>query len=128
MMNLNKVTFIGNLVDDPSVTTFKSGQSVTTFGIATSYRWRDAKSKELREKVEFHQIVAHSRLGEVAGKYLKKGGRVFIEGRLEKRAWTGKDGGKRERPEVIAEQMIMLGKSAPPPRPPGHDPLCDCGE
>ncbi len=109
-MNLNKVTLIGNLTGDPKVATLPSGQSVSSFGLATNYRWRDAATKKPKESVEFHSIVAWRRIGEVVAKYLKKGDRVFVEGRLQTRKWKGKNGnGKRT--EVVADQLIMLGKS-----------------
>lgn len=108
-MNLNKVTLIGNLTGTPKVTKLSSGQSVTNFGLATNYRWRDYQTKELRSSVEFHSIVAWRRLGDVIGRYLKKGDRVFVEGRLQTRAWKGRDGASRKHTEIVAENIIMLG-------------------
>ncbi len=110
-MNLNKVTLIGNLTADPK-TLQLAGQSVTTFGLATNYRWRDYRTKALKESVEFHTIVAWRRIGEVVAKYLKKGDRVFLEGRLQTRSWQDKQGVKRYRTEVVADQLIMLGKAS----------------
>lgn len=108
-MNLNKVTLIGNLTANPKVTTLPSGQSVTSFGLATNYRWRDWHTKQTKESVEFHSIVAWRRIGDVVAKYLKKGDRVFIEGRLQSHGWKGKDGLAKKRTEVIASQLILLG-------------------
>ncbi len=108
-MNLNKAELIGNLVADPAVKALPSGQSVAVFRVATSYAWRDSKTKEKKENTEFHPIIAWGKLGEVVGKYLKKGDRVFIEGRLRTRNWDGKDGIKRSKTEIIAQNLIMLG-------------------
>lgn len=110
-MNLNKVTLIGNLTGDPKTAALASGQSVCTFSVATNYRWRDYRTKQAKETVEFHPIVAWRRIGEVAAKYLKKGDRVFLEGRLQTRSWQDKVGAKRSRTEVVADNLIMLGKS-----------------
>src|SRR3989338_7015262 len=107
-MNLNKVTLIGNLTGDPKTTTLTSGQAVTTFGVATNYRWRDFQTKETKESVEFHNIVAWRRIGAVVAKYLKKGDRIFVEGRLQTRSWKDKGGAKRSRTEIVADQLIML--------------------
>ena len=108
-MNLNKAELIGNLVADPIVRSLPSGQSVASFRIATSYRWRDAKTKERQENTEFHPLIAWGRLGDVVGKYLKKGDRVYVDGRLHTRSWEGKDGIKRNRTEIITQNLIMLG-------------------
>lgn len=110
-MNLNKVTLIGNLTGNPKMTKLPSGQSVTSFGLATNYRWRDYQTKELRSTVEFHSIVAWRRLGDVIGRYLKKGDRVFVEGRLQTRSWKGRDGASRKQTEIVAENIIMLGSN-----------------
>lgn len=122
-MNLNKVTLIGNLTADPKVTTLPSGQTVSTFGMATNYRWRDAASKSLKELAEFHSIVAWRRIGEVVAKYLKKGDRVFVEGRLQTRKWKTKNGGQARRTEIVANQLILLGgrSSKTPPEKPNQE-------
>jgi single-strand DNA-binding protein len=108
-MNLNKVSLIGNLTRDPAVRALPNGASLTTFTLATSYTWRDADSKERQEATEFHPVVAWGRLGVIVGKYLKKGDKVYIEGRLNTRAWEDKSGSKHYRTEVVASQLIMLG-------------------
>ncbi len=109
-MNLNKVTLIGNLTGDPRSNDLPSGQTVTTFGVATNHRWRDYRTKETREAVEFHHVVAWRKLGEVVSKYLKKGDRVFLEGRLQTRSWNDKTGSRKSRTEIVADNLIMLGK------------------
>ena len=113
-MNLNKAMVIGNLVRDPEMRTTPSGQNVTSFSVATNLVWND-QSGQKQEKVEFHNIVAWRRLAEIVGQYLKKGSKVYIEGRLQTRSWDDPSGVKKYRTEIIAENMIMLD------RPTGND-------
>ena len=108
-MSLNRVQLIGNLTRDPEMKQIPGGQTVTSFGIATNFSWKDS-SGEKQEKVEFHNIVAWGKLAEICGQYLKKGGKVFVEGRLQTRSWEGEDGVKRYRTETVIENMIMLDK------------------
>ena len=110
-MDLNRATIIGRLTRDPEVKTTPSGQSVANIGLATNRVWTD-KSGVRQEKVEFHNIVLWSKLAEIAGQYLSKGRRVYMEGRLETRDWTGQDGVKRYRTEIVADNMIMLDGGA----------------
>lgn len=105
-MNLNKAMILGNLTRDPESRTTPSGQTVTNFGVATNRFFVD-QQKQKQQKVEFHNIVAWGRLGEVCAQYLKKGQLVFIEGRIETRSWEGQDGVKKFRTEIIAEGMQM---------------------
>jgi single-strand DNA-binding protein len=106
-MNLNKVMLIGNVTRDPEVRNTPSGQVVTSFGIATNLVWTD-QSGQQQKKTEFHNIIAWRKLGEICGKYLHKGSKAYIEGRLQTTDWTGQDGVKRYRTEIVAENMIML--------------------
>lgn len=106
-MNLNKAMIIGNIVRDPEMKSTPNGQNVTSFSIATNLVWKD-QSGQKQEKVEFHNIVAWRRLAEIAGQYLKKGSKVYVEGRLQTRSWDDPNGVKRYRTEIIAENMIML--------------------
>lgn len=108
-MNLNKAMIIGNVTRDPEVRTTPSGQSVANFGVATNLVWTD-QSGQKQEKAEFHNVVAWRRLAEIAGQYLKKGGRVYVEGRLQTRTWDDQNGVKRNRTEIIAENLIMLDR------------------
>lgn len=116
-MNLNKVMVIGNLTRDPESRTTPNGKNVTQFSVATSRVWvNEAGVKQ--EEVEYHNIVAWAKLGEICQNYLGKGRKVYVEGRLKTRDWVGQDGVKRFRTEIIAENMIMLdrapqGNSAP---------------
>lgn len=110
-MNLNKAMILGNVTRDPESRTTTSGQTVTTFGVATNRFYTDAQ-KQKQQKVEFHNIVAWGRLGEICSQYLKKGQLVFIEGRIENRSWDAPDGTKKFRTEIIAESMQMGPKTA----------------
>jgi len=134
-MNLNKAMIIGNLTRDPEVRTTPSGLTVASFAVATNFVWTDQQGQK-QERVEFHNIVTWRRLAEICGQYLRKGSKVYIEGRLQTRDWTGEDGVKRYRTEIIADNMIMLDSrggansapaSAPPPVPVA-EPVIDAGE
>lgn len=109
-MNLNKAMIIGNITRDPEVRTTPQGTSVCNFSVATNLIWTDA-SGQRQEKAEFHNIVAWRKLAEICGQYLRKGSKVYIEGRLQTREWEGQDGIKRYRTEIIAENMIMLDRA-----------------
>ncbi|OGY53357.1 MAG: hypothetical protein A3B15_02385, partial [Candidatus Buchananbacteria bacterium RIFCSPLOWO2_01_FULL_45_31] len=106
-MDLNKATIIGHLTRDPEAKTTPSGLNVTTFGVATNLVWTDP-SGEKQKKVEYHNIVAWRKLGDVCAQYLHKGSKIYLEGRLQTREWEGQDGVKRHRTEIVAENMIML--------------------
>lgn len=106
-MNLNKAMIIGNLTRDPEIRNTASGQMVASFSVATNLIWTD-QSGQQQKKAEFHNIIAWRRLAEICSKYLKKGSKVYIEGRLQTTDWTGQDGVKRYRTEIVAENMIML--------------------
>jgi single-strand DNA-binding protein len=109
-MDLNKVMLIGNVVRDPEVRTTPSGQSVASFSIATNLVWKD-KNGQQQKKAEFHNIVAWRRLGEIVGQYVKKGGKIYLEGRLQNRSWDDQNGIKRYRTEIVADNMILLDKA-----------------
>ena len=106
-MNLNKAMLIGNLTRDPELRNTPSGQSVASFSIATNLVWTD-QSGQQQKKTEFHNIIAWRKLAEVCSKYLHKGSKVYVEGRLQTTDWTGQDGIKRYRTEIVLENMIML--------------------
>lgn len=99
---------IGNLTRDPELKQIPSGQSVCSFGVATSRQWKDAAGQK-QEQTEFHNIVAWGKLAEICGQYLTKGKKVYVDGRLQTRDWEGQDGVKRYRTEIVCENMIMLG-------------------
>lgn len=121
-MNLNRAMVIGNCTRDPEVRTTTTGQNVCSFGVATNFTWKDAQGQK-QEKVEFHNIVAWGKLAEICGQYLARGRKVYVEGRLQTREWDGQDGAKRNRTEIVAENVILLdrapgaGTGAPLPRP-----------
>lgn len=122
-MNLNKALIIGNLTRDPEVRTTTGGANVASFGVATSRRWKDKTSGEPKEQTEFHNLVAWGRLSEIVAQYLKKGSKVYVEGRLQTRSWEDQTGTKKYRTEIIAENLIMLDRpgtsgSAAPAAPP----------
>jgi len=104
-MNLNKVFIIGNLTRDPEMRTLPSGQPVCTFSMATNRTWKD-KSGARQTMAEYHNIVMFGRLAEIAKQYLTRGKMVFIEGRIQTRSWE-KDGQKKSRTEIVAEEMQM---------------------
>ncbi|NTW30933.1 MAG: single-stranded DNA-binding protein [Candidatus Moranbacteria bacterium] len=103
-MNVNRVILVGRLTRDPEVRATQTGQSVATIGLATSHRWND-KAGQKQEKTEFHTIVLWGRLAEIAGQYLTKGQECFFEGRLQTRAFVGKDGVERKTTEIVGESM-----------------------
>lgn len=105
-MNLNKAILIGRLTRDPEVRTITSGKQVASFSIANNISWKNADG-EKQDKTEFHNIVAWGKLGEICGQYLTKGQEVYIDGRIETRNWEGQDGVRRNRTEIIAENMQM---------------------
>ena len=109
-MDLNKVMLIGNVTRDPELRSTPSGQSVASFGLATNRVWKDQASGERKSAAEFHNIVAWRKLAEICGQYLRKGSKVYVEGRLQTRNWQGQDGNKRYMTEVIMENMIMLDR------------------
>lgn len=106
-MDLNRATIVGRLTRDPEVRTTPSGINVTSFGVATNFVWSDPSGAR-KEAVEYHNIVAWRKLGEIVAQYLRKGSRVLIEGRLQTRSWEGQDGAKRSRTEIVADNLIML--------------------
>ena len=113
---INKVILIGNLGRDPETRYTQGGSAVTNFSVATSESWRDKGSGEQQERTEWHNIVCFARLAEIAGEYLRKGSKVYIEGSLRTSSWE-QDGQKKYRTEVMARELQMLdgrgGASAP---------------
>jgi|TARA_R110000787_G_scaffold252389_1_gene357851 single-strand DNA-binding protein len=106
---VNKVILVGNLGSDPEVKTTPSGAEVANFSLATSESWTDKASGEKQTKTEWHRLVLWRRLAEVAGQYLKKGAKIYVEGKLETRSWEDKEGQKRFTTEVVVHQLEMLG-------------------
>lgn len=105
---VNKVIIIGNIGQDPEVKYMPSGGAVTNVSIATSETWKDKNTGQPQERTEWHRVVFFNRLGEIAGEYLKKGSKVYIEGSLRTRKWQAQDGSDRYTTEIVANEMQML--------------------
>lgn len=116
---VNKVILVGNLGRDPETRYMPSGGAVTNVSVATSKQWRDRETGEQKERTEWHRVVFFNRLAEIAGEYLKRGSKVYLEGELRTREWE-REGQKHYTTEVVANEMQMLDSrgdaaSAPPP-------------
>ena len=109
---INKVILIGNLGADPETRAMPSGMTVANIRVATSENWKDKQSGENKERTEWHHVAMFGRLGEIAGEYLKKGSKVYIEGSLRTRKWQDKSGNDRYTTEIIANEMQMLDSRA----------------
>ena len=137
MASVNKVIIVGNLGRDPEMRSFPSGDQVANVTIATTDKWKDKQSGEMKEATEWHRVVFNGRLAEIVGQYLRKGSQVYVEGSLRTRKWTDKDGQEKYTTEIRADQMQMLGSrqgmggpggddgggyEAPPARPAARPP------
>ena len=112
MSGVNKVILIANLGNDPEVKHMPSGGAVTNITVATSESWKDKNTGAREERTEWHRVVLFNRLGEIAGEFLKKGSKVYIEGSLRTRKWQDKDGSDRYTTEIVASEMQMLDSRA----------------
>jgi single-strand DNA-binding protein len=114
MSGVNKAIIVGNLGSDPELRHTQGGTPVANFRVATNevYKNRDG---ERTERTEWHRVVAFGRLAEICGQYLKKGKQVYLEGRIQTRDWDDKDGNKRYTTEIVASQMVMLGRAGDAP-------------
>ena len=112
MASVNKVILVGNLGADPETKYLPSGDAVTNIRMATTDRWKDKASGEMKEATEWHRIAFFGRLAEIAGEYLKKGSQVYVEGRIRTRKWQDKEGQDRYSTEIVADSMQMLGSRA----------------
>jgi single-strand DNA-binding protein len=110
MASVNKVIVVGNLGADPETRFLPSGEAVTNIRVATTDKWKDKASGEMKEATEWHRISFFGRLAEIAGEYLKKGSQVYVEGSLRTRKWQDKDGQDRYSTEIRADVMQMLGR------------------
>ena len=108
MAGVNKVIIVGNLGNDPEVRYSNNGAAIANISVATSDSWKDKNTGERQERTEWHRIVMFNRLGEIAGEYLKKGSKVYIEGKLQTRKWQDQQGQDRYTTEIVADQMQML--------------------
>lgn len=105
--SINKVILIGNIGQDPEVRYTTGGIAKATFSLATSESWKDQQGNQ-QERTEWHNIVAWRKLAEICGEYLKKGSRIYVEGRIQYRTYDDKDGVKRKITEIVLDQMMML--------------------
>lgn len=110
MASVNKAILIGNLGQDPDTKYMPNGDAVTRITLATTDTWKD-KNGEKQEKTEWHRVVFYRKLAEIAGEYLKKGRSVYVEGRLQTKKWTDKNGIERYTTEIVADSMQMLGSA-----------------
>ncbi len=134
MLSLNRAQIIGNLTRDPELKYTPNGQAVTSFSVATNRSWQNADGTR-QDAVEYHDVVAWGKLGEIAAQVLSKGKQAFVEGRLQTRNWEAQDGAKRQKTEIVAENVIALGPrgekefsasaSAPADAAPGSDEAKD---
>ncbi len=108
MASVNKVIIIGNVGQDPEVRYTANGVAVVNLSVATSRKWKD-KSGDKQEETEWHRVVAYDRTAEVIGDYVKKGSRIYIEGRLKTRKWEDKEGVERYTTEIVTEQLQLMG-------------------
>ena len=109
MASVNKVIIVGNLGKDPEMRSFPSGDQVANVTIATTDKWKDKQSGEMKEATEWHRVVFNGRLAEIVGQYLRKGSQVYVEGSLRTRKWTDQSGVDKYTTEIRADQMQMLG-------------------
>ncbi|MFX1735857.1 single-stranded DNA-binding protein [Paraburkholderia sp. A1RI_3L] len=109
MASVNKVILVGNLGADPEVRYLPSGDAVANIRLATTDRYKDRASGEMKEATEWHRVAFFGRLAEIVSEYLKKGSSVYIEGRIRTRKWQAQDGTDRYSTEIVADQMQMLG-------------------
>jgi single-strand DNA-binding protein len=123
MASVNRVILIGNLVADPETRYLPSGDAVSNARLATSERYKDKASGEMKEVTEYHRISFFGRVAEIANEYLKKGSSCYIEGRIRTRKWTDKEGVEKYSTEIIADQMKMLGSRSDGTAPSTQKPL-----
>ncbi|OQA51989.1 MAG: Single-stranded DNA-binding protein [candidate division WS2 bacterium ADurb.Bin280] len=108
MLNINRATILGNSTRDVEFRTTPNGRSVASFAVATNRRWNDRETGEAKDEVQYHEVVVWGKLAEIVRQVVSKGTKVYVEGRLQTRSWEGQDGAKREKTEIIAENVISL--------------------
>ena len=121
MASVNKVILVGNLGRDPETRTFPSGDQVCNATLATTDKWKDKQSGEMREHTEWHRLVFNGRLAEIAAQYLRKGSQVYIEGSIRTRKYNDKDGVEKYATDIRVDQMQMLGSRQGQGGPSGGD-------
>ena len=105
---INKVILIGNLGNDPDIRATPAGVAVANLSVATDESYKDKQTGQIVPKTEWHRVIMFNRLAEIAGEYLKKGSKVYLEGRLQTRKWQGQDGQDRYTTEIVASEMLMM--------------------
>jgi single-strand DNA-binding protein len=119
---VNKVILVGNVGQDPEVRYTAGGSAIANLSIATSEAWRDKKSGQMQERTEWHRVVFWARLAEIVGEYVKKGGKIYVEGRLQTRKWSDPQGVERYTTEIVASELQLLdGRGAAGPQGGGAD-------
>lgn len=106
---VNKVILVGNLGNDPEIRYSQGGAAITNISVATSEAWKDKQTGQPQERTEWHRVVFFNKLAEIAGEYLRKGSKVYVEGSLRTRKWQDKEGVDRYSTEIVANEMQMLG-------------------
>jgi single-strand DNA-binding protein len=122
MSSVNKVILIGNLGKDPEMRYLPSGEAIANFSVATSENWTDKTSGDKKEQTEWHRVVFFGRTAEVIGQYVKKGSKIYVEGRLQTRKWQDKEGQDRYTTEVRGDVMRMLDRRGEGSAPMDHEP------
>ena len=129
MSSLNKVVLIGRVGGEPNVRFLPDGKAVAHFSLATSEAWNDKNTGHRQERVEWHNINLYDRLAEIAGQYIRKGGLVYIEGKIQSQKYTGKDGIERTAYNIVASELKMLGSrpngDAQASEDPGNPPVSE---
>jgi single-strand DNA-binding protein len=121
MASVNKVILVGNLGRDPETRTFPSGDQICNVTLATTDKWKDKQSGEMREATEWHRLVFNGRLAEIAAQYLRKGSQIYVEGQIRTRKYTDKDGVEKYATDIRVDQMQMLGSRQGQGGPSGGD-------
>ena len=121
MASVNKVIIVGNLGRDPEMRTFPSGDRVANVTVATTDKWKDKQSGEMREATEWHRLVFNGRLAEIAAQYLRKGSQIYVEGQIRTRKYQDKDGVEKYATDIRVDQMQMLGSRQGQGAPSGED-------
>jgi single-strand DNA-binding protein len=121
MASVNKVILVGNLGRDPETRTFPSGDQVCNVTLATTDKWKDKQTGEMREATEWHRLVFNGRLAEIAAQYLRKGSQIYVEGQIRTRKYTDKDGIEKYATDIRVDQMQMLGSRQGQGAPAGSD-------
>jgi single-strand DNA-binding protein len=109
MASVNRVILIGNLGKDPEMKYTQAGKAIANITVATSESWKDKTTGQKHEKTEWHRVSFFDKLAEIVGQYLRKGSTIYLEGRLQTREWTDKEGNKRYTTEIVGSEMKMLG-------------------